>query len=194
MSSISEELARLAALRDQGILTEEEFAEQKRRVLAGEAVAEPGLASAPTSVAPKKKAGGCATLAIVVIVVLVILYSIGNNAKKSDDVAKSAKPAIEVTANDLFRAYQANEAAAQQQYGDQPLIVSGTVDGVDLDFANEPIVKLKTDNQFLSAQAKLVEADQGRASSLSKGDSVDLRCESVSEVIGTPMLAQCAFR
>lgn len=74
------------------------------------------------------------------------------------------------------------------------MLVSGTIDGVDLDFSDRPIVKLRTPNQFMSAQAKLTEASQARANGLSKGQPIKLLCASVSEVIGTPMLDGCTIQ
>ncbi len=195
--SVSEELAKLAALRDQGVLTEEEFAARKQALLAGPVDG----ASVPAK-SKGRASKGCAVL-LLIVVVLAVLGSIigggakkdgGADAKKDGATAVEAKPAVEVTAEQLFQAYQANEAAAQQAYGDSQLLVSGTVAGVDLDLTNDPIVKLRTSNQFMSAQAKLVDADKAGAARLTKGSRITLRCESVSEVIGTPILSDCAIQ
>src|SRR3546814_14146885 len=51
--------------------------------------------------------------------------------------------AVKVTASELYQAYEANEAAAQGQYGGRLLEVTGTVDGVDLDLMDDPSVKLE---------------------------------------------------
>lgn len=65
--------------------------------------------------------------------------------------------ALQVTATELFNAYDSNEAAAQQRYGDRDLLVSGTVKSIDLDFMDKPNVLLETPNQFMSANASLTE-------------------------------------
>lgn len=194
MANISEELARLAQLRDQGVLSEEEFQDQKRAVLSSGAAP----AGSPVSAAPKKAglAKGCG-IAVLVGLGLIIIAAIfgdggtGGSGSSPATPAASTEPPLEVTATELFNAYQANEAAAQQQYGDKPLLVTGTVDGVDLDFSDRPVVKLATSNQFMSAQANLTNASVPRASELSKGQSVRLLCGSVGEVIGMPTLRDC---
>lgn len=193
MTNVSEELARLAQLRDQGVLTQTEFEAQKAALL--NATPTPPDAAEPAR-KPASKAGiGC----LVVIAILVVLYVIGSNATGGNSGAgtDAAAPAdtsaapIAVTATELFKAYEANEAAAQQQYGSSPLLVSGTIKSIDLDFGNDPVVMLSTPNEFMSAHANLTKASQARASSLSKGAAIKLLCKSVTEMAGTPILRDC---
>ena len=102
--------------------------------------------------------------------------------------------ATRVTATDLFNSYDANEAAAQQAYGGRSLLVTGTVASIDLDLFDEPIVLLRTPNEFMSAQASLTEEAQAQATGLRKGQAIELLCRDVSEVAGTPMLKDCDIR
>lgn len=199
MANVGEDLARLAQLRESGVLTQEEFEQQKAAVLAG---AHPATPEAVNPAPGKKKLGKGCLIAIAIIVVLFIIGVAAGGGEKgasSTDAASNAETAaavapMAVTAGELFDAYQANEAKAQQTYGDQQLLVSGTVDGVDLDFADKPVVKLRTSNQFMSAQASLTEASQPKAQDLNKGDKVSLLCAGVGEVIGTPMLKDCELQ
>ncbi|MFA6125060.1 MAG: SHOCT domain-containing protein [Sphingomonas sp.] len=196
MTNVSEELARLAALRDQGVLSEDEFAKQKAAVLAG---------TSPAPV-PKKKGsmlrnGGIGCLVIIgILIVLGVIGSMGKpgsagrgNAAAGPAVTDAPAP-LKVSAVELARAYEANEARAQSDYGNRPLLVTGTVDGIDLDLVDDPKVKLRTQNEFLSAQATLVDADKPKARDLSKGQKITLLCQGVSEVISIPMLASCAIQ
>lgn len=80
---------------------------------------------------------------------------------------------------------------AQQQYGDRPLEVTGTVTGITLDFSHDPVIQLAGLNQFQNVEAALAEASKAKAGSVSKGQSVTLACASVSEIVGTPMLKEC---
>lgn len=102
--------------------------------------------------------------------------------------------ALQVTAAELFNAYDSNEAAAQQRYGDRDLLVTGTVKSIDLDFMDKPNVLLETPNQFMSANASLTEESEGFAANLSKGQSVTLLCGDVSEAVGMPMLKKCEIQ
>jgi len=100
----------------------------------------------------------------------------------------------EVSAMELFRAFQANELAAVAVYGDRPLLVSGTVTSVDLDFMDEPVVMLATDNEFMSAQLDFDDQDSTEISYLRVGQTVTALCLELSEVIGTPMLDDCTLQ
>lgn len=99
--------------------------------------------------------------------------------------------AVKVTAGQLFQAYENNEAAAQQTYGNKLLEVSGRIDGVELDFSDTPIVQLRTSNQFMSASVYLKDAHQSAATAYSKGDNVKFLCEEVTEVMSIPQLKEC---
>ncbi|WP_206364219.1 SHOCT domain-containing protein [Sphingomonas sp. UV9] len=193
MANVSEELARLAQLRDQGVLSEDEFQVQKAAVLKGTP------ADAPTIAPEKKKSGaakGCGILVLALIVLALIGMIAGGKGADSSTSAETAATVqpVAVTAQQLFAAYDANEAAAQQTYGDKPLLVTGTVAGVDLGVTNEPHVLLRTSNEFMNAQATLTEASEPQATGLSKGQSITLLCAKVSEVIGTPMLSECDIK
>lgn len=191
--SVSEELARLAQLRDQGILTPDEFEAQKAQLL------RPGGADLPPGTpAPKKRSAlqtGCLAIAGALFVFFLIGYFGGGKGGTSNDgAATSSAPAVaptEVTAVELFKAYQANEAAAQQTYGNRPLRVTGIVAGVDLDISDNPVVKLQTPNEFMSASANLADASKPKASGLVKGQKVVVLCTGVSEVISIPQLSDC---
>ncbi|MDD3800261.1 MAG: hypothetical protein PHE36_13905, partial [Novosphingobium sp.] len=127
--------------------------------------------------------------------VLVLAASLaGCGDLPEDEAATPSGPPVEVTAKDLFSAYEANEAAAQMKYGDKPLLVSGKVAGITLDFMDKPVVQLETSNEYMPAQASLVEADEPKAAELSKGQDIALLCAGVSEVIGSPQLSDCAIQ
>jgi tRNA_anti-like len=113
-------------------------------------------------------------------------------ADKQAEEAKSKRDsAVKVSASQLFQAYDANEMAAQQQYGDKLLEVSGVVDGVDLDIGDDPVVKLRTSNQFMPVSVYLTEATAAAAAGFQKGQKITILCESISEVISMPQLKDC---
>jgi hypothetical protein len=229
-SNVSEELSRLADLRDRGVLTDAEFAEQKAHLLGTSRPRSAQPQSAPhmptssisnhaqSPVQAMKdpsgenrrrgigKAIGIGCLGILGL--LVVLAAIGSQVEPTDNAVDSASPdnlaseseaateisaelPVSVTATELFNAYQNNEASAQGYFGDRKLLVSGTVDKVTLDFMDDPVVGLRTPNQFMSAQAALAEDAEGEAGNFNPGDRVTLLCENVSEVAATPMLKDC---
>lgn len=146
-----------------------------------------------------KKIGiGCGVIVGILILIIIIGLAAGDpKAGGGESVKKAAdpaKPPVEVTARELFAAYEANEAAAQQTYGDQPLLVSGTISAIELDALDDPVVRLATSNQFMSATANLTEESQKQASSLAKGAKIKLLCSDVSEVVGMPQLKDCEIQ
>ena len=86
------------------------------------------------------------------------------------------------------------EASAQQAYGKQPLLVTGKIKSIDLDFSDDPFLVLEGTNMFMGPQAQLDEESQKRAGSLGKGQTVELLCADVSEAVGTPMLKDCTIQ
>lgn len=101
-----------------------------------------------------------------------------------------ASPARRASIKELFDAYEANEMRAQQEYGAQPIIVTGTVRGVDLDLTDDPVVRLEDGEYRLNAY---FDKDNGGAATgnLVKGQVVTVQCAETSEVLGTPGIQQC---
>lgn len=115
----------------------------------------------------------------------------GDRTTREDASAKL--PPIAVTAPELDQAYDDNEAAAQQTYGNKPLLVTGTVTGITLDFADDPVVAMRGMNEYSDIQLSLAEMSKAKAASVKKGTELTLSCEGVGEVIGTPILNECNF-
>lgn len=226
--SISEELGRLADLRDRGVLTQAEFDAQKQKLLAAlsdtsetgpsgssfRATARFSDANASSDtgknagVVPPKKRSTLKVGCLVVLGIFVFLFIMGlivgpqkkgaeadSNSASADagPVAPAAPEARKVTAAQVARAYDANEAAAQQEFGNQPLLVSGKIAGVSLDFKDEPFLQLATGN-FVPANAQLTDASKPKASTLRKGQSVVLLCQNVTEVISIPQFDRCEIQ
>lgn len=137
-------------------------------------------------------------IALVAILIVIAVSGGPSTSGSTDQAAKKAEaaapPPREVTAIELFRAYEANEAAAKKQYGDQRLLVTGTVAGVDLNLTDQPVVLLKTPNEFMSARADLADSAKDHASDLKKGETVKLLCAGVQEMMGVPLLSDCEFQ
>ena len=135
-------------------------------------------------------------------VVIVLFVAAVNNAPDGPATRPAAavsspaaepetSPAVTITAKELIAAYEANEAAAQARFGDNPLVVTGKVARIDLDFSNEPVVHLTGPDAFSTAMLDLADDAQPQAAQLAKGQAITARCESVGEVIGSPVLREC---
>lgn len=169
---------------------------------AEEALGRAKAAPAPSEARTAKKRG-CGFWVLVAIAVIIGLAIIGAifgpseeqmAAQKVQETVKTAQSATDVTATQLWEAYNQNEAAAQQAYGDRPLRVTGMVDKVQLDFSDKPFVTLESGNMFQSVQLKFANPSDAAITALRKGNQVTAVCTDVSEVIGTPMLKDCVLQ
>lgn len=107
----------------------------------------------------------------------------------ADAAEAAAAPAIKVTARDLFKAYEANEIAADSQYKGKRIEITGEIESIASDMFDEPLVQLSAgDFQNVGAQGLSKEVAGG----LSKGQSITLVCTGAGEAIGTPMLDKCS--
>lgn len=147
---------------------------------------------------PPKKSGkvgkGC-LIVVGVLVVLIIIGAIagGGDSKPGGNQTEAVAPARKVTAVELARAFDANEAAAQKEYGDQPLEVTGVIDSINLGLGDEAFVVMKGENMFMGPQVHFADKANDAAAQLSKGQQLTVVCQNVSEVVGTPMLKDCSF-
>lgn len=98
-----------------------------------------------------------------------------------------------VFVNDVARAYEANEVAADRAYFDKKLLVSGKVSSIRSGLGNKPYIVLASKNQFIEPQAHFKDSDGARAAELKKGQSLVLVCQGGGAVVGTAMFKNCRF-
>lgn len=163
---------------------------------------------------PEKKKKGCLFYGFIILAVIIglgvlgIIFSPTEEEKKEMALEKEAEDAaeakrqeqaaqeerdsaIKVTASELFDAYDNNEAAAQQRFGNKLVEVTGVIDGVELDISDDPVIKLATSNQFMSASVYLTAETKSQAAYYQKGETRSFLCKEVSEVISIPQLKDC---
>ncbi|MDQ8995166.1 hypothetical protein RFH54_04285 [Acinetobacter soli] len=138
---------------------------------------------------------------VVVLIILAVVFGKKETSEKSANTTAASEtaapePTIEVTANELLKAYKNNEVAANQQYKGKKLLVSATIDSIQAGLGDEPYLVLKAggDMEFLKPQAHLASSEQAKAATLSKGQKLKLLCTGNSEVAGAPMLADCVIQ
>ena len=89
--------------------------------------------------------------------------------------------------------YQDNEVAARSTIGDRPVLVSGTIAAIELDFMGEPVIRLETQNQFERVSLDFDTPDAPAITGLQRGQGLRALCGDVTEVAGTPMLDDCTL-
>jgi hypothetical protein len=118
-----------------------------------------------------------------------------NSAKTSPKIATpAATPAeieqesqttptpIEVTANEIYQAYEDNQIVADEQFKDKYIIVTGIVDDIKKDILGNPYVTLET-SSYWSVQCMFPKEDIAVLTKLSKGQKVRI----AGRVTGTTM-------
>lgn len=104
-------------------------------------------------------------------------------------------PARQVSARELYAAFDANEVAAQREYGGAPLIITGEIERVTLDITDSPVVRLSVGPSALQAVSlSFDKAATDATAALAKGETVRARCAKLAEVMGTPMLSDCTLQ
>lgn len=113
------------------------------------------------------------------------------NAVKTEQAAPAAD-AIKITARELFKAYSANEVAADSKFKGKPIEITGVVESISSDITDEPVVQLAGGEMFQMVHANGL--DTATAAGLSKGQEITLACTGAGEVIGMPALSDCSLR
>lgn len=113
------------------------------------------------------------------------------SAAKTEQSAPAAD-AIKITARELFKAYSANEVAADSRFKGKPIEITGIVESISSDITDEPVVQLAGGEMFQMVHANGL--DTATAAGLSKGQEITLACTGAGEVIGMPSLSDCSLR
>ncbi|WP_180036070.1 MULTISPECIES: hypothetical protein [unclassified Acinetobacter] len=104
-----------------------------------------------------------------------------------------APAAIQVSASELFQNYEANEVAADRNFKGQIIEITGSVKAIDSGMGDGANVQFNVGDEYglNSVTASGDESFDNFAASLSKGQTVTLRCVGGGEVIGQPFLRDC---
>lgn len=105
-------------------------------------------------------------------------------------------PPMEVTSEDILKAYKSNEMAANKKFKGQQLLVSGKIDSIEADISDNAVITFKTADQyeFLKPRASLTKEETDKATNLAKGQSIKLLCLDISEIAGMPHLKKCTIQ
>jgi hypothetical protein len=96
MAGIADDIAQLAALRDQGVITQDEFEQQKARLLNGGEKAQ--TTEPPIPARKKSKAGKGCLIVVGILFLLIIIGAIAGGGGKNNTVAAPGAGGSETTA------------------------------------------------------------------------------------------------
>ncbi|EKG5202693.1 OB-fold putative lipoprotein [Escherichia coli] len=97
------------------------------------------------------------------------------------------------TAKDLAAMYKENEVAADDEIGGRKVEVTGIVQDITKNFANDVIVRFESGNQFMPASLSMEDTERLRATKLKKGQKITIICEKMQLFIGSPSGRNCTF-
>ena len=132
------------------------------------------------------------TIVLLFMVLAVVVSHLGGSRDDtSADAPAAPRPVYRISAMMLWQKYQTNEVATDREIGNALVQVTGEVSAIDKDFLNRPVVRLVTPNDFESVRLTLSEADAGRAAALRKGQLVEIQCDKMQRMLGSPSGTDC---
>ena len=134
---------------------------------------------------------GCLFWVVVIVAALWLLAKCSPDDPAPDRAALLAGPAQVVGARELYAAYQANEVAAQQQYGNGPVEVTGTIDGISLSITDDPVIRMLGGGPAELLSVNFDKSESASLAALAQGQQVTVRCGKVRELLGMPVLSGC---
>ena len=138
-------------------------------------------------------------IAIGLCVSILLLVSIFENTNLSattendNSVMEVQEPTIDTTAINMFRAYNRNELAADQEYVGRKIRVAGIVSSISSTYDNTAQVSLETENQFMPVKTSGDRDFDAKAARLYRGQSIRMTCIGAGEVMGMPVLDNCVI-
>jgi hypothetical protein len=105
-----------------------------------------------------------------------------------------AKASTEVTAVELWAAYGRDPAAADRQFRDRAVVVTGLVQTIERDFEGTMVARLSTGDAFETVNAKLATRNDPTMVGVIKGRPVSLLCVGRGTLMGAPQLGGCFVR
>lgn len=121
----------------------------------------------------------CALLALVLVLSLAACtpYPVDDTTNTDTPTGTTANPEaelIEITAVDLYAAYDANEVAADLKYKDKTLKITGTVKDIGKDILDRIYITLETDELLRTVCCYISKSSTEAVAQLKEGDTVTL--------------------
>lgn len=97
------------------------------------------------------------------------------------------------TAKALAELYSVNEVAADDKIGGRKVEITGTVQDITKNFANDVVLKLESGNRFMPVSLSMEGPEKPQASKLRKGQKIVVTCGKMQLFIGAPSGSDCTF-
>lgn len=97
----------------------------------------------------------------------------------------------EVTAKQYEAAYTANEISADDEFKGKRIMLSGTIDSIEKDFAEAGFLTLRGSEPLLGVHAELSKNSMLEAASFRRGQNVNLVCRGAGRVGSVAILGSC---
>lgn len=100
---------------------------------------------------------------------------------------------VSVTAEALGTAYAESEPAAQQEFGNRRLRVTGIVTGMGIDASENFVLRMKGPDPLIDVHLTIADDARAEAERIGRGTKLVLLCQGATEVLGSPTLDGCTF-
>lgn len=141
---------------------------------------------------------------VILATTMIFTFLGGCDAASGSADSKPAGPPITVTAAEISKAFQENEAKAKLAYDGKVLDVTGVVKDIDLSIGDTPVIHLKGAgdklNMGVNDAGKLTDVDIGglsteAAAKINKGEKLTFTCSGgVEEALGSASLNDCVVK
>lgn len=111
---------------------------------------------------------------------------------RAAELRREIKVANAIDAMDVWRAYDANEVAADNAFKGKTVVVRGVIANISKDIADDVIVHLRSPNDVMPTSAYVRESEKGKAAGLTKRQGVLLTCTGAGLVL-VPVLRDCVI-
>lgn len=101
---------------------------------------------------------------------------------------------IEISAADLYAAYEENVVAADAKYENQKLKVTGTIVNIGKDILDDTYITLDTGEYLYSIQCYFLDSELDDVATLKKGDTVTLIGTCAGQAIANVILKRCELQ
>ncbi|MEQ7917640.1 hypothetical protein ABQX22_00475 [Xanthomonas sp. WHRI 1810A] len=102
-----------------------------------------------------------------------------------------ATPIKAYTASQVATSYDDNTVAADIQFKDKRVKVSGRITDINTDMFGKPYLVLAGTNQFMGPQFKFDKSDMSVMATMKKGTTVSVICTGKGDVAKIPMFEDC---